>query len=159
MYQDTRHYCTLALTVLLSIPRSNAQSDRMPTSEDPDHQLQESFVQYPTEGGTLIVAKPLEKAAIDNPGFEDYVHVVVACTLALLLATLLGLFIRHYGLTLPPLTRSERSKPKRTPAGDAENDPQTEASRGVVGMGIDKWEKEGLESLPEKPAAVHLKWG
>ena len=124
--------------------------------------MQESFVQYPTDGGTLIVAKPLEKAPIDNPVFEDYVHVVVACTLALLLATLLGLFIRHYGLTLPQLSRSERSNPKRTPAGDAENDPQIEANRGVVGIGIDKWEeKEGLGSLglPEKPAAVHLKWG
>ena len=164
MYQDTRRYYIFSLTVLLlSIPRSYAQTDGVTNSDD--LHSQESFVQYSTEGGTVIVAKPLDKAPIYNPAFEDYVHVVVACTLALLLATLLGLFIRHYGLTLPALGRSDQSNSNRGLVGDAENDPQSNASRGLVGIGIDKWEKEGLgggmdgSDLPERPAAVHLKWG
>ena len=170
MYQDTRRYYIFSLTVLLSIsiPRSYAQTDGVTNSDD--LHSQESFVQYSTEGGTVIVAKPLKKAPVYNPAFEDYVHVVVACTLALLLATLLGLFIRHYGLTLPALGRpGDRStNSNRGLAGDAENDPQQNASRGgLVGIGIDKWEKGGLElgggidvsDLPERPAAVHLKWG
>ena len=157
MYQDTRRYYIFSLTALLSIPRSYAQTDDVTNSDD--LHSQESFVQYSTEGGTVIVAKPLEKAPIYNPPFEDYVHVVVACTLLLLLATLLGLFIRHYGLTLPALGRSDQSNSNRGLAGDAENDPQSNVSRGLVGIGIDKWEKIDGSDLPERPAAVHLKWG
>ena len=161
MYQDTRQYCIFALTVLLSVPRSSAQADPpLSDSEDVLHQSPEWSVEYLADGGKVIVAKPPETSPIDNPAFEDYVHIVVACTLALVLATLLGLFIRHHGLTLPPLTSSKRSKSNKALAGDAENDPKTNASRGgLVGIGIDMWEKEGVEGLPEKPAAVHLKWG
>lgn len=166
MYQDTRRYYIFSLTALLSISCSYAQTDGVTNSDD--LHSQESFVQYSTEGGTVIVAKPLKKAPVYNPSFEDYVHVVVACTLALLLATLMGLFIRHYGLTLPALGRpGDRSNSNRGLAGDAENDPQQNASPRLVGIGIDKWEKGGLElgggidvsDLPGRPAAVHLKWG
>ena len=148
MYQDARKFCIFFLTVLLSIPRSDAQAGPLSNSEDVLHQSPEWSVEYPAEGGKIIVARPLEKPPIDNPAFEDNVHIVVACTLVLVLATLLGLFIRHYGLTW-----SERSKSDRAPAGDTENGPKPNV--GVVGIGIDQWEKE----LPEKPAAVHLKWG
>jgi len=162
MYQDTRRYYIFFLTVLFSIPRSYAQTDGVTNSDD--LHSQESYVGYSDEGGTIIVAKPLDKAPIYNPAFEDYVHVVVACALALLLATLLGLFIRRHGLTLPALRRSDdRSNSNRGLAGDAE---QPNGGRGLVGIGIDKWEKgvfggeiiDGSE-LPERPAAVHLKWG
>jgi len=157
MYQDARQYCIFSLTILLYIPRSNAQVQAGPLSNSGDvlHQSPEWSVEYPAEGGKTIAVKPLEKPAIDDPAFEDYVHIVIACTLALVLATLLGLFIRHYGLTLPSLSSSKRSKSDRAPPGDTENDPKSNAGRGgVVGIGIDEWEK-GLE----KPAAVHLKWG
>jgi hypothetical protein len=166
MYQDTRRYYIFSLTALLSISCSYAQTDGVTNSDD--LHSQESFVQYSTEGGTVIVAKPLKKAPVYNPVFEDYVHVVVACTLALLLATLLGLFIRHYGLTLPALGRpGDRSNSNRGPAGDSDDPQQNASRRGLVGIGIDKWEKGGLElgggiddsDLPERPAAVHLKWG
>jgi hypothetical protein len=160
MYQDARRYCIFSLTVLLSISRSNAQAGPLPNSGDDLHQSPEWSVKYPAEGGKSIVVKPLDKPPIDDPAFEDYVHIVIACTLALVLATLLGLFIRHHGLRLPSLTSSERAKSDRAPPGDTENDPKPNAGRGgVVGIGIDKWEREGLEGLPEKPVAVHLKWG
>jgi hypothetical protein len=162
MYQDTRRHCTFTLTVLLSIQRLNAKAGTLSTSDDILHPSPEWSVQHPAEGGKIIVVKPLENPPIDNPAFEDYVHIVVACTLALVLATLLGLFIRHFGLTLPSLTSPERSRSNRAPAGDTENDPKVDGGRGVVGIGIDKWEKEGVEglrALPERPAAVHLKWG
>jgi hypothetical protein len=160
MYQDARRQCIFALTMLLSIPRSNGQTGPLSTSDDVLHQSPEWSVEHPVEGGKNIIAKPLEKTPVDNPAFEDYVHIVVACTFALVLATLLGLFIRQYGLRLPSLTSSERSKSDRAPAEDAENNPKPNAGRGgVVGIGIGKWEKEGLEGLPEKPLEVHLKWG
>lgn len=155
MYQDARQYCILSLTVLLSIPRSNAQAGPLSNSGDVLHQSPEWSVEYPTDGGKTIVVKPLEKPQIDNPAFEDYIHIVIACTLALVLATLLGLFIRHHGLTLPSLSSPKRSKSDRAPPGDTESDPKPNAGRGgAVGMGIDEWEK-----VIEKPAAVHLKWG
>jgi hypothetical protein len=155
MYQDAQQYCIFSLTILLSIPRSNAQASPLSNSGDVLHQSPEWSIEYPAEGGKTIVVKPVEKPPIDNPAFEDYVHIVIACTLALVLTTLLGLFIRHYGLTLPSLSSSKRSKSNRAPPGDTENYPKPDASRGgVVGIGIDEWEK-GLE----KPAAVHLKWG
>jgi hypothetical protein len=159
MHQDVQRYCILALTVLLSVPGSDSRADGESNTISDDHQSQESFVQYRTEGRMIIVAKPLEKVPIENPAFEDYVHVVVACTLALVLATLLGFFIRHYGLTLPAFSRSERSNANRGAPGDAENDPQMTASQGLAGIGFDKWAKMDESDLPEKPAAVHLKWG
>jgi hypothetical protein len=160
MYQDTQRYYIFFLTALLSIPGSYAQTDGVTNADD--LHPQESYVEYSDEGGTIIVAKPLNKAPIYNPAFEDYVHVVVACALALLLATLLGLFIRRYGLTLPALRRFDRSNPNRGLARDAE---QPNGSRGLVGIGIDEWEKGGFgggidgSELPVRPAAVHLKWG
>ncbi len=155
MYQDTRRYYIFFLTALFSIPRSYAQTDGVTNADD--LHSQESYVEYSTDGGTVIVAKPLDKTPIYDPAFEDYVHVVVACALALLLAALLGLFIRYYGLTLPALRRSDRSNSNRGLAGDAE---QPNWSRGLVGIGIDEWEKGVFGGgMPERPAAVHLKWG
>jgi hypothetical protein len=155
MYRDTRRYYVFFLTALLTIPRSYAQTDGVTNADD--LHSQESYVEYSDEGGTIIVAKPLDKTPIYNPAFEDYVHVVVACAIALLLAILLGLFIRHYGLTLPALRRSDhRSNSNKGLAGDAEQ------PNGTVGIGIDKWEKGVFgdgSGLPVRPAAVHLKWG
>ena len=78
----------------------------------------------------------------------------------LLLTVLLGLVIRHYGLTLPALTRSQRSKRQRLPAGDAESSPEPSTGRSGVGLGFGESEKVGLDEseLPEKPRAAVLKW-
>lgn len=72
----------------------------------------------------------------------------------------MGLFIRHYGLTLPGLTRLKR---QRSPAKDTESSPQPETKKGVTGLGFEESEKvEESEmddsELPEKPEAAHLKW-
>jgi len=80
----------------------------------------DSYDQYPTENGSTIIAKPLKQPLYSNPVYEDYLHVVVACLLAFALIVLLGLIIRHYGLTLPSLIRSQRSKRNRSPAGDTD---------------------------------------
>lgn len=108
---------------------------------------------------------------VDNLVYEDYLHVVVACLLALVLTVLLGLIIRHYGLTLPSLTRShwQRSKRHRSPAGDTESSPQSDTRHGITGLGFGELEKAaavggGLDDaeldteLPEKPETAHLKW-
>jgi hypothetical protein len=125
----------------------------------------DSFVQYPTENGSTIIAKPLKQPLVDNTVYEDNLHVVVACLLALTLIVLLGLIIRHYGLTLPSLTRFQRSKRQRSPAGDTESSPRSDTKQGVTGLGFEELEKAvagggGLDDpeLPEKPEAAHLKW-
>ena len=62
----------------------------------------DSFIQSYTNKGSLnITAKPVEHPQAIDPDFEDHLHVIVACSLTLLLVTLMGLFIRHHGLTLP----------------------------------------------------------
>jgi hypothetical protein len=130
----------------------------------------DSFVQYPTENGSVIIARPTKQPMVNNPVYEDYLHVVVACLLALVLVVLLGLIIRHYGLTLPSLTRFQRSKRHRSPAGDTESSPQSDTRHGITGLGFGELEKAGgggggggggLDDaeLPEKPEEAHLKWG
>jgi len=141
--------------------RANLQSSTHgPGSHD-------SFVQYPTENGSIIIARPIKQPIVSNPVYEDYLHVVVACLLALALIVLLGLIIRHYGLTLvPSLTRFKRSKQHRSPAGDTESSPQSDTRPGITGLGFEGLEKAGggggggLDDaeLPEKPEAAHLKW-
>ncbi len=125
---------------------------------------QDSFDQYPTENGSIIIAKPLKQLPVSNPVYEDYLHVVVACLLALVLTVLLGLIIRHYGLTLPSLTRSQRSKRRhRSPAGDTESSLQSPNTRqSLTGLGFEELEKTGDAGLddsemPEKPQAAYLK--
>jgi hypothetical protein len=127
---------------------------------------QDSFVQYPTENGSTIIARPIKQPIANNPVYEDYLHVVVACLLAAALIVMLGLIIRHYGLTLPSLTRPQRSKRYRSPAGDTESSPQSNTRQGITGLGFEELEKAGggggggLDDaeLPEKPEAAHLKW-
>lgn len=122
----------------------------------------DSYDQYPTENGSTIIAKPLTHPLVSNPVYEEYLHVAVACLLALVLVVLLGLIIRHYGLTLPSLTSFQRSKRHRSPAEDTESSPDTR--QVVTGLGFGELEKAGggggLDSpeLPEKPEAAHLKW-
>ena len=108
----------------------------------------------------------MKQSLVNDPVYEEYLHVVVACLLALALIVLLGLIIRHYGLTLPSLTSSQRSKRHRSPAGDTESSPQPDTKQGVTGLGFGELEKKaggggGLDDpeLPEKPEAAHLKWG
>lgn len=144
---------------LLSLCRADLPSSTHgPSSHD-------SFAQYPTENGSMIIARPLKQPLVNNSVYEDYLHVVVACLLALVLIVLLGLVIRHYGLTLPSLTRFQRSKRQRSPAGDTESSPQSDRRQGVTGLGFEGLEKAvaeggGLDDpeLPEKPEAAHLKW-
>lgn len=138
VYQD----CILALTFLLSIPRSNARPDSPPSPDDVDPQG--AFDRYRTGNHTVIIAKPIYQPPAYNVALEDYLHVVIACSLALLLATLLGLFIRHYGLALRPVKLRLRAKLSRAQAGDTERN----VSQG----------QGGVAELPEKPAAAHLKW-
>jgi hypothetical protein len=162
MYQDTQQRRIIALTFLLSIPCSLAHTDSTPSPLDSGPQESESFVQYSTGGGTVIAAKPPEQRPANNPVFEDYLHVIVACMLALLLITLLGFVIRRYGLSLHPLTRSvRRSKLPNPAAGDAEKHPETNV-RSQTGLGL-KAPAPGTgglddSELPEKPRAVYLKW-
>jgi hypothetical protein len=113
----------------------------------------------------MIIARPLKQSLVTDPVYEEYLHVVVACLLALVLIVLLGLIIRHYGLTLPSLTSTVRSKRHRSPAGDTESSPPSDTRQGVTGLGLEELEKAGggggeLDDteLPEKPEAAHLKW-
>lgn len=114
----------------------------------------------------MIIARPLKQPIVTDPVYEDYLHVVVACLLALVLIVLLGLIIRHYGLTLPSLTSSQqRSKRRRSPAGDAESSPRSDTGHVVKGLGFEELEKTAAgggelddSELPEKPEAAHLKW-
>jgi hypothetical protein len=132
----------------------------------------DSYDQYPTENGSIVIAKPLSQALVSNPVYEDYLHIAVACLLALALIVLLGLIFRHYGLTLPSLrtlTRLQRSKrPPLSPAGDTESSPQSDTRHGITGLGLEGLEEKtggggGLddpEMMPEtlKPQAAHVKW-
>ena len=124
----------------------------------------DSYDQYPTENGSIIVAKPLRQPLVSDPVYEDFLHVVVACLLALALIVLLGFIIRHYGLTLPSLTSSQRSRRHRSPAGDTESSPQSVTKQEGTGLGFEGLEKAAGGSelddaeLPEKPQAAHLKW-
>lgn len=113
----------------------------------------------------MIIARPLKQPLVTDPVYEEYLHVVVACLLALVLVVLLGLFIRHYGLTLPSLTSFQRSMRHRSPAGDAESSPRSDTGQGVKGLGFEELEKTAAgggelddSELPEKPQAAHLKW-
>lgn len=121
----------------------------------------DSYDQYPTENGSIVIAKPLKQPLVNNP---EYLHVLVACLLALALIVLLGLIIRHYGLTVPYLTRPQRSKRHRSPAGDTESSLNSDTRQGVTGLGFEELEKAGgggglgSPELPEKPEAAHLKW-
>jgi hypothetical protein len=167
MYQDAQSYCIFALTFLLSVPCIVVRADEISNADA--LKWQDSFDHYRTnDGGTVVVAKPLEQPLDRNPAFEDYLHVAVACSLAVLLAAVLGLLIRHYGLTL---IRSERSNSSRRPppARDAENHPRPNANLNLGGLGFEfvgSAEKvpgtggggrPGLYGL-EKPEAAHLKW-
>jgi hypothetical protein len=122
----------------------------------------DSYDQYPTDNGSVIIAKPIKLPLVNNPVYEDYLHVVVASFLALALIVLLGLIIRHYGLTLPSFTSSQRSMRHRSPAADTESSGQSDTVQGVTGLGFEGLEKaaRGLDDseLPEKPVAAYLKW-
>jgi hypothetical protein len=157
--QDTQLYSTFVLPFLVFIscvccPRADLpRSSHGPSS-------QASYDQYPTESGSIIIAKPLNQPPVNDPVSDDYFHVAVACLVALILTILLGLVIRHYGLTLPGLTRSKRQRP---PAKDTESSPQPETRKRVTGLGFEESEKveeSGMDDseLPEKPEAAHLNW-
>ena len=54
----------------------------------------DTFIQTFTDNGSLIItAKPVEHPQVNDPYFEDNLHVIFGCSLALLLVTLLALFI------------------------------------------------------------------
>ncbi|KAH9982298.1 kinase-like domain-containing protein [Lactifluus volemus] len=109
--QDTRHYYMLTL-VFLQISLSSARAHHPSRSVVPDEQ--DSFVQYSTDSGKIIIAKPLHQPQGGDPASEDF-HIIVACSLALVLATLLGLVIRHYGLTWPTLSERSVDSPHSDP--------------------------------------------
>jgi len=157
MYQNPRRRYILILTFLLSIPCSfvRADSPSSPDNPDPDG----SFIQYSTEHGRVIVAKPEHQRLTDDPTFEDLLHVMVACLLALLLTTVMGLFIRHYGLSLRSFTRPGRTKPPSPAARDAEKHlgPHLN-SQGRVGLGMKVLDGLDDSELPERPRAAYLKW-
>lgn len=127
--------------IVLSLPFSNAYPHR------PFHSrnlilANDSFVQsYTNNGSILITAKPVKHPKVD-PYLEDNLRFIIACPLVLLLVALLGLFIRHHGLTLP----STNSHIQRTPRTDTE-----EKKGGVSGLGFSH-----LESVAVPPAA-HVK--
>jgi hypothetical protein len=156
--RDTRHYCILTL-VFLQISCSDARTNRLSRSDALD--TQDSFVRYSSNNGTIIIAKPLDQAQVVDPIFEDYLHIIIACSLALVLATLLGLVIRHYGLTLPQL--SERATTHYTRAADTNdhspvdrNEAVADLSEKVLGRSEGSPKFEG--DMVAKPAAVYLKW-
>ena len=102
----------------------------------------DSFIQSYTNNGSLIItANPVEHPQVNDPYFEDNLHVIVACSVALLLVTLMGLFIRHHGLTLP----STNSQLQHTPSTD------TGEKGGVFGLGFSRLESPGSVRVP--PAA------
>ncbi|KAI0305061.1 kinase-like domain-containing protein [Russula brevipes] len=154
MYQDAQYYCIFALTFLLSVPGIVVRADEI-SNADKD-KWQDSYDHYRTkDGGMVVVAKPLEQPLDRNPAFEDYLHVAVACSLAVLLAAVLGLLIHHYGLTLPSLIRSERSNSSRRPppARDAENHPRPKENLNLGGLGFEfdgSSEKDSHRSDPEE---------
>lgn len=122
--------CIFFLTSLFSIscpccPRA----DPLPSSHGPFSEG--SYDQYPTEEGSVVIAKPVQRALANNPHFGDYLHVGVACLAALLLIILLGLFIRRNGVTLPAQTRYKRSKRLLSPAGDTESIAQSDTTSKV----------------------------
>lgn len=102
----------------------------------------DSFIQsYANNGSLIITANPVEHAQVNDPYFEDNLHVIIACSVALLLVTLMGLFIRYHGLTLP----STNSQLQHTPSTD------TGEKRGVFGLGFSRLESPGSVKVP--PAA------
>jgi len=119
----------------------------------------DSFNQYPTANGSAIIAKPLKQPLVNTQVYEDYLHVVVACLLALALIVLLGLIIRHYGLTLPSLTHFQRSKRPRSPAGDAESSPRSDTRRGVTGLGFEELEEKAAGGGGLEDAIAYCCWG
>jgi hypothetical protein len=154
-HQVTRHYCILTL-VFLQVSCTNARANRPSHSNILD--AQDSFVQYPSDVGSIIIAKPLDQSQGSDPAFEDFLHVIVACSLALVLATLLGLVIRHYGLTLPPLF--ERPVAHYPQDADARNRPQMEVNEAGSGLGFNVLEKErgSSDDTVKPPPAAYLKW-
>jgi hypothetical protein len=87
-----------------------------------------SYDQFPIEDGSVVIAKPVDRALVNNPLYGDYLHVGVACLVGLVLTVLLGLLIRRNGLTLPAV-RFKRLKRQRYPAGDTES---TVSGRGLI---------------------------
>jgi hypothetical protein len=161
-HRDTRHYCVLTL-VFLQISCSDARTNRPSRSNAPD--TQDSFVRYSSDNGTIIIAKPLDQAQVVDPVFEDYLHIIVACSLALVLATLLGLVIRHYGLKLPQL--SERPATPHTRAADTNDRSPMNRNEAGADFDFNTSEKalgrsEGSpkfgDDMVAKPAAAYLKW-
>lgn len=124
----------LFLALLLPFLCSNASPHR------PFHSrnlvlANDTFIQTFTDNGSLIItAKPVEHPQDNDPYFEDNLHVIFGCSLALLLVTLLGLFIRHYGLTLP-------STLQHAPSGE---------KGGLTGLGLGFSQ---MESVRVPPAA------
>ena len=138
-HRGTQYGRILALIqalIALSLPFSNAYPHR------PFHSrniilANDSFVQsYTNNGSILITAKPVKQPQVY---LEDNLRVIVACSLALLLVALLGLFIRHHGLTLP----STNSQLQRTPRSNTE-----EKNGGISGLGFSH-----LESVAVPPLA------
>ena len=146
--QDTRHYWMLTLA-FLQISLSNARTHHPSRSVVLDEQ--DSFIQYSTDSGKIIIAKPLHQPHGGDPAFEDFLHVIIACSLALVLATLLGLVIRHYGLTWPTLSERQVARYRRR-ATDTENVNEKE-----IGLGFGFDVMEGTSKVV-KPAGAYLKW-
>ncbi|KAF8484851.1 hypothetical protein DFH94DRAFT_679428 [Russula ochroleuca] len=101
-----------------------------------------SYDQFPIEDGSVVIAKPVDRALVNNPLYGDYLHVGVACLVGLVLTVLLGLLIRRNGLTLPAV-RFKRLKRQRYPAGDTET-----GYEGVTDLGFEESEKVEETSPP-----------
>ena len=148
VHRGAQHGCILALSSLfLPFLCSNAYPHR------PFHSrnlvlANDSFIQsYTDDGSIIITAKPVEHPQVIDPDFEDHLHVVVAYSLALLLVTLLGLFIRHYGLTLPPTS----SQLQHIPSTDTEDRTPICGKEAVSGLGFTHLESPASVRVP--PAA------
>jgi hypothetical protein len=138
IHRGTQHSRILSLIALSPFLCSNAYPHR-PLHSRNLVLANDSFIQsYTNNGSIVITAKPVKHPQVNDPFFEDNLRVTVACSLALLLVTLLGLFIRYHGLTLPSTT----SRLQRTTSTD------TGEKGGVSVLGFSH-----LESVTVPPAA------
>jgi hypothetical protein len=138
--------------VFLQISSSNARAHHPSRSVILDEQ--DSFMQYSTDRGKIIIAKPLHQPQGGDSAFDDFLHITVACSLALVLVTLLGLVIRHYGLKWPTLSERPVTRYRRR-ATDTENGSQMNKKKVGLGLGFDAM--EGTNKVV-KPAEAYLKW-
>ena len=95
--------------------------------------MNDSFIETFTDNGSVIITpKPVEHPQVNGPNFEDNLHVIVGCSLALILVTLLGLFVRHHGLTL----NTANSQLPHTASMNTEDQTRLYGKEGVSGLGI-----------------------